>query len=156
MKATSFAAFLYTLHLVRCCSNELTTAMGSCCAIMRYLLQRSVSNHSRSVFDVFPSHRVTSCEMSFLTYYLIQLIYSLLQSILICKEDIDNSWKDFHILSIFTQNTTIMFLTRAGDQLFPTLPVFSCNKDFSHTLWLFQNLHTPTHPFELCCNHLLM
>jgi len=103
-----------------------------------------------------PSHRVTSCEESFLTYYLIQLIYSVLHSILIYKDDIENSWKDFHILSTVTQNATIIFMTGAGHQLFPTLPVFSSEKDFSHTFWLFQNLHTSTHPAQLCCKHVLM
>jgi len=48
-----FAAFLYTLHLCRCHSNEWTTAMRACCAIIRYLSRRSVSNHSRLVFDIF-------------------------------------------------------------------------------------------------------
>jgi len=110
----------------------------------------------RNFVATLASHRVGSCELSFMTYYLIQLIDSLFRSILICRNDIYYSWKDFHILSVFTQNATTIFLTGAPHQFFPTLPVFCCNKDFSHLFWLFQNLHTPIHPLKLRCKHILM
>ena len=49
-----FATYLYTFQLLWCgLHDEGKVAMRGCCAIIRHLSQRSVSNHPGLVFDIF-------------------------------------------------------------------------------------------------------